>query len=82
VTAPKSFFGTLGAGAGILELAASLVGLGHGQVPPTLNFEHADPACPVNVVHGEPAPASAGAVLKINVARTGQAAAAVVLPGD
>jgi 3-oxoacyl-[acyl-carrier-protein] synthase II len=82
VTAPKSFFGTLGAGAGILELAASLVGLGHGQVPPTLNFEHADPACPVNVVHGEPSPASAGAVLKINVARTGQAAAAVVLPGD
>ncbi|HZZ28915.1 MAG TPA: beta-ketoacyl-[acyl-carrier-protein] synthase family protein [Pirellulales bacterium] len=52
VTAPKSFFGHLGSGGGALELAASVVGLQAGEIPITLNYQHPDPACPVNVIHG------------------------------
>ncbi|MDX1945936.1 MAG: beta-ketoacyl-[acyl-carrier-protein] synthase family protein, partial [Pirellulaceae bacterium] len=47
VTAPKSYFGDLSAGSGAVEMAASVLGLAHGQIPPTLNYETFDPACPV-----------------------------------
>ena len=50
VTAPKSFFGNLGHGSGMVELAVSLLGMSHEVVPPTLNYETPDPECPVNVV--------------------------------
>ncbi|MEX2027606.1 MAG: beta-ketoacyl synthase N-terminal-like domain-containing protein, partial [Pirellulaceae bacterium] len=52
VTAPKSFFGDLGAGSGAVELVASVLALAEGRVPRTLNYEQADPRCPVNVVRG------------------------------
>jgi 3-oxoacyl-[acyl-carrier-protein] synthase II len=78
VTAIKSYLGNSGAGSGTLELAASLVGLSHGLVPPTLNYETPDPECPLNVVAGEPLPMSNRVVLKVNVTRMGQASAAVV----
>ena len=42
VTAPKSYFGNLGAGTGAVEMAASLLGLLHREVPPTLNYDEAD----------------------------------------
>lgn len=80
VTAPKSFFGHLGAGGGAVELAASVIGIGRGLVPPTLNYEAADPDCPVNVVRDGPQPFRDGAILTLNVARPGQAAALAVLP--
>jgi len=80
VTAPKSFFGHVGAGSAALELAASLVGLERGLVPPTLNYHAADPTCRVNVVSGQPATAGDGAILKLGIARTGQAVAAVIMP--
>ncbi|NIP85846.1 MAG: beta-ketoacyl-[acyl-carrier-protein] synthase family protein [Planctomycetales bacterium] len=47
VTAAKSYFGNLGAGSGMVELIASLLALSHGWLFPVLNYEHADPACPV-----------------------------------
>src|SRR6185503_9398796 len=37
VTALKSFFGNLGHGSGMVELAISLIALEKGVVPPTLN---------------------------------------------
>ncbi len=77
VTAPKSFFGNLGAAGGAVELAVSLLGLQHGVVPPTLNYEQPDPACPVNVV-GETQPSRASTVLALNHKLTGQAVALVV----
>ena len=55
VTAAKSFFGHLGPGAGALESVMSVLALCEGKIPPTLNYERPDPACPVNVVHGGPA---------------------------
>ncbi len=58
VTAPKSFFGNAMAGTGVLEAAASLLALEHGQIPVTLNHERPDPECPVNVVSREPLPST------------------------
>jgi len=81
VTAPKSAFGHLGAGGGAVELVASVLGLGHGLVPPTLNYETPDPACPVNVVHGEPLAGRPGTALAVNLSSTGQAVA-VALAAD
>ena len=45
VTAPKSYFGNLGAGTGAVELAVSVMALQEGLIPATLNYERPDPAC-------------------------------------
>ncbi|MHB1035308.1 MAG: beta-ketoacyl-[acyl-carrier-protein] synthase family protein [Pirellulales bacterium] len=79
VTAPKSFFGNLGAAGGAVEMAASVLGFEPGLVPHTLNYQHPDPSCPVNVVHGEPWTARPTALV-VNRNAFGQAAA-VVLAG-
>jgi 3-oxoacyl-[acyl-carrier-protein] synthase II len=78
VTALKSYFGNSGSGCGTLELAGSILGLRNGIVPPTLNYETADPECPLNVVHGDPLPVTNKILLSINVTRMGQASALVV----
>ncbi|MFH1921614.1 MAG: beta-ketoacyl-[acyl-carrier-protein] synthase family protein [Planctomycetota bacterium] len=75
VTAPKSYFGNLGAAAGAVEMAASVVALGDGLVPATLNYRRPDPKCPVPVVHGEPLAAGARTALLVNWAWVGQAVA-------
>ena len=77
VTSLKGALGNSGSGCGTLELAGSLVGLLHGVVPPTLNYQTPDPDCPLNVVHGEPLKVTNKVVLNINVTRMGQASALV-----
>jgi 3-oxoacyl-[acyl-carrier-protein] synthase II len=77
VTAPKSFFGNLGQGGGMVELAVSILALEHGMVPPTLNYETPDPECPVNVV-AEMQPTDKSAFIKLNQNPSGQSAAVVV----
>jgi 3-oxoacyl-[acyl-carrier-protein] synthase II len=77
VTAPKSYFGNLGAGSGAVEMAASILALNSGRVPATLNFEHPDSECPLNVVqNGTTSRASTALVL--SQATTGQALAVVL----
>lgn len=78
VTALKSYFGNLGAGGGAVELAASLLAFEHGRVPPTLNYEQADPRCPIQVIHGDAAPLPSPLALSLNQSGTGQAVALVV----
>ncbi|MFN0053535.1 MAG: beta-ketoacyl-[acyl-carrier-protein] synthase family protein [Planctomycetales bacterium] len=78
VTALKSYLGNAAAGCGSLELAASLVGLRHGVILPTLNYETPDPNCPVQVVAGRAQETKNRTFLKINVTRMGQASAVVV----
>jgi 3-oxoacyl-[acyl-carrier-protein] synthase II len=78
VTAPKSFFGHLGAGGGAVELAASVLGLEAGRVPPTLNYDTPDPGCPVNVVRGQPLENRPGTALSVNFCSMGQVAAVLV----
>jgi 3-oxoacyl-[acyl-carrier-protein] synthase II len=78
VFAPKSYFGNLGAAAGAVEMAASVLALRAGLVPATLNYERPDPACPVrNIVRETFAPASPTALL-VNWTWVGQAAAVVL----
>ena len=81
VTAPKSYFGCLGAGSGAVEMAVSLLAFEHQSLPPTLNYEHPDPACPIQVVHGGPQPLGLPRALVHNQSRVGQSVA-VVLSGE
>ena len=76
VTAPKSFFGNLGHGSGMVELVVSLLAMEQGLVPPTLNYMHADAECPVNVVT-EMQPAENRTFVKLNHNTNGPAAAVV-----
>lgn len=78
VTAPKSYFGNVGAAGGAVELAASLVAAQAGHVPATLNYDHPDPACPVEVVT-DLKPLDSGAVmLSLNYNLSGQASVALL----
>lgn len=78
VTAPKSFFGNMSGGTGAVEMAASILGLQRGLVPPTLNYEQPDAQCPVNVVHGQPLPGTQPTALILNHCRAGRSVAMVV----
>jgi 3-oxoacyl-[acyl-carrier-protein] synthase II len=77
VTAPKSFFGNLGHGSGMVELAASLLAMEQGMIPPTLNYTHSDPQCPVSVVT-EMRPTEKRTFIKLNHNTTGPAAAVII----
>lgn len=78
VTAFKSYVGNAGAGSGVQELAASLLGLRQGWIPKTLNCDEIDPDCPIDVVRGEHRPTENKVFLNVNVTRSGQASAVVV----
>jgi 3-oxoacyl-[acyl-carrier-protein] synthase II len=78
VTAPKSLHGNIGAGTGAVELAVSLIGLQHGVIPPTLNYDTPDPKCPVNVVT-ELTPSPTPSALVLNHRTTGQAVSLLVI---
>ncbi len=75
VTAPKSSFGHLGAGGGVVEMLASVLGLTAGVVPPTRSYRTPDPQCPVAVVHGGPLAGRPGTAIAVNACTTGQAVA-------
>jgi 3-oxoacyl-[acyl-carrier-protein] synthase II len=78
VFAPKSYLGNLGAGGSTVELAASLLGMTEGRVPPTLNYEKADPDCPLNVLAGEAHTMTRPYVVKVSFTQMGQCGAMVV----
>jgi 3-oxoacyl-[acyl-carrier-protein] synthase II len=78
VFAPTSYFGSTGAAAGVVELAASVLALHHGQLPGTLNHEHPDPACPVAVHAGAPRPVAKPYAIKVGYTDLGQCAAMVI----
>ena len=77
VSAFSSYWGTAGAACGLLDLTASILAARNGVVLPTLGFQSADDACPVNVCrHLERA--TAEHILKISFTPMGHAAAVVV----
>jgi len=80
VTAPKSFFGHLGAGSGLVELCASLQAFTTNKIPFTLNCDEVDRACPIQVVRGAPATLGKRVALALNQNSTG-AVAALALRG-
>ena len=81
VTAPKSFFGNLGAGSGAVELVATLLAFETGRIPYTLNYEQADPSCPLNIVRDTAQPSNKPTALALNQTSMGQAVA-MVLEGE
>ncbi|MSQ92955.1 MAG: beta-ketoacyl-[acyl-carrier-protein] synthase family protein [Gemmataceae bacterium] len=76
VWALKPNIGTLGAGSGTTELAASLLAMKHGVLPPTLNFATPDPACPVQILT-KASPITKPYFVKIGYTDMGQCAAVV-----
>jgi len=47
----KSMLGQHGAGSSALQVIAACLSLDQGIAPPTINYEHADPACgPIRIV--------------------------------
>jgi 3-oxoacyl-[acyl-carrier-protein] synthase II len=78
VTAPKSFFGNLGAGGGAVELAASLLAFEHDRVPFTRNYQRPDPHCPLRVVRDQPLTGRPHSAVALNHSSTGQCAALIL----
>jgi 3-oxoacyl-[acyl-carrier-protein] synthase II len=79
VFAAKSYIGNLGAGGSTTELAASVLAMSNnGCVPPTLNYEQADPDCPVVVLGRESRPMTRPYVVKVSFTQMGQCASIVV----
>jgi 3-oxoacyl-[acyl-carrier-protein] synthase II len=78
VTAPKSYVGNLCAASGAAEAAIAILALGHGEVPPTLNYERPDPACPVRIVRDAPLAGRPATALVLGQTEAGQGAAMVL----
>ncbi|MDZ4819184.1 MAG: beta-ketoacyl synthase N-terminal-like domain-containing protein, partial [Planctomycetota bacterium] len=76
VTAAKSYFGNLGAGSGLIELIGSVLSLQNNQIIPVLNYETADPECPITVARAGMSPGRS--FLNLNVTPQGQASAVMV----
>lgn len=77
LTAPKSYFGNLGAGSGAVELISSVLALQHGRLPRVLNYETPDPDCPVSAVCTDDVPPG-GSFLNLSVTPQGQASVLLV----
>jgi 3-oxoacyl-[acyl-carrier-protein] synthase II len=77
VVAAKSYFGNLGAGSGMVELAAGILALSHDRLFPVLNFQTPDSECPVAPVRGD-CVKPGGSMIKLSVTPQGQASAAMV----
>jgi 3-oxoacyl-[acyl-carrier-protein] synthase II len=73
VTAPKSYFGNLGAGSAVVELITSTLALREGSLPRTLNYTTPDPECPLAVTTSDNTPAGKS-FLNLSVTPQGQAA--------
>ncbi len=54
VSSTKSMTGHLLGAAGAIEAIATILAVQQDTVPPTINFEHADPACDLNYTFNEP----------------------------
>lgn len=64
VTAPKTMLGRMYAGAAALDVAAALLAIRDGVIPPTVNVRH-DGRYPIEIVIGEPRPARVRTALVI-----------------
>lgn len=79
VLATKGAIGNNGAGSGAIDLAVTSLALNRGVVPPSVNTEQVDPACGLNVVHGDPIDCRAESAVSIARALCGGQSAALVI---
>ena len=73
----KGHFGTLGSGTGAVELAASLIAMEKGTLPPVRNCEKVADDCPINVITKEHT-VTKNAFVKINQTNMGRSTAVVI----
>ena len=76
VTAPKSYFGNLGAGSGLIEMISSVLAMKNRRLFKVLNYDTPDPSCPLAICRTETDPG--GSFLNVNVSPQGQASAVMV----
>ncbi|MEA2570537.1 MAG: nodulation protein, partial [Acidobacteriota bacterium] len=63
VSSTKSLHGHAMGASGAIEIAASLLALNDGFIPPTINLDTPDPACDLDYVPNEPREARVAAFL-------------------
>jgi 3-oxoacyl-[acyl-carrier-protein] synthase II len=80
VTSIKGVTGHSLAAAGALEAVASLMTIERGVIPPTIGHEETDPEIELDIVHGEPRPIGAGAVISNSFGFGGHNGCIVVAP--
>jgi len=78
INALKSSLGHLMGAAGSIEAAAAVLTIVHGVIPPTINYETADPDCQIDCVPNEAREAEVATVLS-NSAGIGGTNSAIVL---
>lgn len=78
VSSNKSMIGHLVAGAGAIELVASVLSLQHQVIPPTAHLTHPDPDCDLDYVPGEARPANLQAILSNSFGFGGQNSCLVI----
>jgi 3-oxoacyl-[acyl-carrier-protein] synthase II len=82
VWAIKGNVGASGGASSAVELVGSLLALKHGQLPPTLNCDRIDPACPIHVHTDGLRPGTKPYAVKLSFTDRGQTAVAVVRRWD
>lgn len=75
VSATKSLTGHMGSGAGAAESVYCIMTIGTGLLPPTLNYETADPECSLQIVGRAPQQKNVSIALNINQGIGGQCTA-------
>lgn len=78
VSSIKGAIGYLAAAAGVVDLAACLLALRAGMLPPTINLARPDPECELDHVANLPRPARIATALSISYGLGGQTAALLV----
>ena len=81
VTAPKSYFGNLGAGSAVVELIASVLAMREGKLPRTLNYTTPDPTCALAVTTSDNT-SPGRSFLNLSVTPQGQAAVLYIAAAD
>lgn len=80
VTSLKSMTGHAIGASGALEMAALALGLRHGVLTPTINYERPDPECDLDIVANQPREARPPLTLKFSYGFGGHNACLVVEP--
>jgi 3-oxoacyl-[acyl-carrier-protein] synthase II len=82
VWAIKGNLGSSGAAAGAVELIGSILALHRSELPPTLNCEHPDPECPIQVHTNGVRPVGKPFAVNLNFTDKGQIGVAVIRRWD
>lgn len=82
ISSTKSELGHMIAASGAIELILSVLAVREGLIPPTINYEHFDPACDLNYVPGGAERADVPVALSNSVGFGGQNAMLIVKKMD